>query len=145
MNIPSSVTFIDYYAFNECSSLQSVTIPSGVTSIGMSAFQNCCNLQSVTIPSGVTSIDYNAFQYCYSLKYVNIPSSVTSFGYRAFYDTNCILDFGNERNTVPSLSSTWSLGYNFCIVPDALYDTWCAETNWSTMTDRIIKYSDYHK
>ena len=41
VNIPSSVTSIEWYSFGDCSSLTSVNIPSSVTSIGNSAF-SCC-------------------------------------------------------------------------------------------------------
>ena len=141
--IQYGVTNIDR-TFDNCHSLQSVSIPSSVTSID-GAFQDCYSLRSVTIPSSVKSIGNAAFQDCYSLQSVTIPSSVTNVNQYAFRFTNCILDFGNERTTVPTLSSTNSIGYNFCIVPDALYDTWCAATNWSTMTNKIVKYSDYHR
>ena len=146
ITIPESVTTIKQGMLQYCYSLQSVSIPSGLTSIVNSLLYNCYSLQSVTIPESVKSIDTNAFNKCYSLQSVTIPSSVVNIsGSNVFANTNCIIDFGNERTTVPTLSSTNSIGSNFCIVPDALYDTWCAATNWSTMTNKIIKYSDYHK
>ena len=83
-DIPSSVTCIDEYAFNGCSSLTSINIPSSVTSIGGSAFEGCSSLTSINIPSSVTSIGGSAFQYCSSLTSINIPSSVTSIGSYAF-------------------------------------------------------------
>ena len=73
------------YAFNDCSSLTSVTIGDGVTSIGERAFYGCSKLTSITIPDSVTSIGAEAFEYCYSLTSVIIPDSVTSIGYKAFY------------------------------------------------------------
>ena len=146
ITIPESVTTIKQGMLQYCYSLQSVSIPSSVTSVVNSLLYNCYSLQSVSIPSSVTSIDTNAFNKCYSLQSVSIPSSVVNIsGSNVFANTNCIIDFGNERITVPTLQSTNSIGSNFCIVPDALYDTWCAATNWSTMTNKIIKYSDYHK
>ena len=84
LNIPSSVTSIRNYTFQNCSSLTSVTIPSSVTSIGMSAFAGCSNLTSVSIPSSVTTIGSYAFYNCTNLTSVTIPSSVTSIGYEAF-------------------------------------------------------------
>ena len=166
VTIPSSVTYIGTHAFDSCYGMQSVTIPSSVTYINTGAFENCYSLQSVNIASqntgngifyycpnlksvniqqGVKTIGNVAFYLCHNLDYVAIPSSVTSIGDSAFSETNCTLDFGNERTTVPTISSTDAIGYNFCIVPDALYDTWCAATNWSAITEKIIKYSDYHK
>ena len=78
------VVRIGDYAFDDCTSLTSVTIPEGVTSIGSSAFSGCRSLTSVTIPEGVTSIGGWAFQFCTSLTSVTIPEGVTSIELWAF-------------------------------------------------------------
>ena len=80
--IPSdgSVTTIGSYAFQGCSSLESISIPSSVTTIGYRAFYGCSSLASVSIPEGVTSIESSAFYGCSSLASIAIPSSVTSIG-----------------------------------------------------------------
>ena len=83
--IPSSVTSIGDYAFEDCKNLISIEIPSSVTSIGDHAFEDCENLISIEIPSSVTSIGYAAFYDCTSLTSIEIPSSVTSIGDLAFY------------------------------------------------------------
>ena len=84
VTIPEGVTSIGEYAFEDCSSLASVTIPESVTSIGDRAFWNCSSLASVTIPESVTSIGDYAFSYCRSLASVTIPEGVTSIGGGAF-------------------------------------------------------------
>ncbi len=48
-------------AFDDCTSLTSVTIPNSVTSIGDYAFNGCFSLTNVTIPNSVTSIGDGAF------------------------------------------------------------------------------------
>ena len=73
------------YAFNNCSSLTSVTIPNSVKSIGVSAFYGCSSLTSVTLPDSVTSIGKMAFRGCSSLTSITIPNSVTSIEIGAFY------------------------------------------------------------
>ena len=82
--IPNSVTSINRYSFEGCSSLTSVTIGNDVTSIGENAFYGCTGLTSVTIGNSVTSIDDNAFNLCSGLTSVTIPNSVTSLGVNAF-------------------------------------------------------------
>ena len=84
VTIPESVTEIGDGAFYGCSSLTSITIPEGVTSIGENTFSFCGSLTSITIPEGVTSIGPNAFSYCGSLTSVTIPSGVTTIGDWAF-------------------------------------------------------------
>ena len=82
--IPNSVTSIGYSAFENCTSLTSITIPNSVTSIGGSAFYGCTSLASITIPNDVTSIGYGVFQGCTRLTSITMPDSVTSIGEDAF-------------------------------------------------------------
>jgi len=98
--IPNSVTSIEDWAFNGCSSLTSVTIPNSVTSIGKWAFDYCSGLTSVTIGNSVTSIGDNAFLYCRSLTSViskmENPCSINSdcFPQDVFYNTTLYVPKG---------------------------------------------------
>ena len=105
INIPENVTSIGNYAFYGCSSLQNITIPSSVTSIGNYVFQNCSSLQNITIPSSVTSVGQNAFYGCSLLQNITIPSSVTSIGNNAFYNCSSL-----QSITIPS--NVTSIGGN---------------------------------
>ncbi|MBP3308320.1 MAG: leucine-rich repeat protein, partial [Clostridia bacterium] len=67
------VTAIGSSAFEDCTSLTSVTIPNSVTSIGSSAFSYCTLLTSITIPNSVISIGSSAFEGCSSLESMTIP------------------------------------------------------------------------
>ncbi|MFR1272053.1 MAG: leucine-rich repeat domain-containing protein [Eubacterium sp.] len=89
-------------------------IPNSVTSIGYSAFENCTSLTSVTIPDSVTSIDYSAFENCTSLTSVTIPNSVTSICDSAFYNTAYYNDKSNWNNGVLYISDCLiDTNYNF--------------------------------
>lgn len=126
-------------AFNNCSTLTSITIPNSVTQIGNSAFQGCVGLTNITIPDNVTSINSSVFSGCTSLCAIygkhasadhrcyivdgelkcfistgittyTIPDSVTSIGSYAFW--NCI---GLTNLTIPdSVTSIGSYAFSSC-------------------------------
>lgn len=81
------VTKIGVAAFEDNTSLTSVTIPEGVTHINASAFCCCSSLSSVTIPDTVTEIGNYCFSQCKSLTSIAIPASVTEISVSAF--TQC--------------------------------------------------------
>jgi hypothetical protein len=59
-------------------------IPTSVTSIGASAFQNCSTLSSITIPSSVTSIGDYAFSGCTGLTNIICNTYLARFGFGFF-------------------------------------------------------------
>ena len=101
ITIPDSVTCIEWYAFQGCTSLTSITIPNSVTSIGDLAFDGCTSLTSITIPDSVTSIGKSAFYGCTSLTSITIPNSVTSISGSAFSGCSSLTSI-----TIPN-SVTW--------------------------------------
>ena len=90
-DVAYSVTSIGGYAFDNCTSLTSITIPDSVTSIGTSAFSGCTSLTSISIPNSVTSIGDYTFSDCTSLTSITIPESVTSIGGYAFYGCTSLI------------------------------------------------------
>lgn len=80
-------TFIGPYAFGDWYKLKSVTIPSNITSIEGYAFQNCHNLANLTINSS-GFIGESAFSSCKQVTSVTIPDSITGMSANVFRFTN---------------------------------------------------------
>ena len=112
-NVPSEmngkkITQIGDYAFEDNTTLISVTISDGVMLIGNDAFVNCPSLKSVTIPASVTSIGYKAFGYCYDgIHYTKVD------GFKINYAKNT---YGHYYATANGFSN------EACLVTDELYD-----------------------
>ncbi|MBQ2969442.1 MAG: leucine-rich repeat protein [Bacteroidaceae bacterium] len=130
--IPNDVTGIGDWAFDDCSSLTSITIPEGVTSIGYAAFKECHNLTSITIPASVTSIGNSAFGNCHSLTSITIPASVTSIETYAFAqcsnltsmevaEENTVYDSRNGCNAIIETSTnTLIAGCSSTVIPESV-------------------------
>ena len=82
--IPDSVTSIGTNAFQECTSLTSITIGTNVTSIGNYEFYFCPNLISVIIPNSVTTIEEGAFSDCQNLSHIYFTGNAPSLGSGVF-------------------------------------------------------------
>ena len=81
------VTSIGDFAFEDCSSLTSVSIPNSVTRIGNATFANCTGLTSATIPNSVKRIEMGAFMDCTTLKSIDLPNSLRDIMRYAFSNT----------------------------------------------------------
>lgn len=70
---------IEYNAFQNNFTLESVRFPSSLKEIGGSSFNNCTSLSSVTFPYGLERIEAGAFSYCTSLTEISLPDTVKVF------------------------------------------------------------------
>ena len=129
MNIPSSVTSIDGYAFSECTGLTSVTIPNSVTTISGGAFSGCTSLTSVTIPDSVTDLGTYTFFGCGSLTEIKLPSALETIRRNVF--SNCVR---LTSVTIPkSVTYIEEKAFYYC---DSLTDIYYAGTasDWAKIT-----------
>ena len=109
-------------AFQNCSTLTSITIPDNVTSIADQAFSCCTDLESMTIGNGVTSIPDQAFFSCSSLASVTIPNSVTSIGRSAFNGCTHLesVTIGNRVTIIGSYAFSSCSGLASITIPDSV-------------------------
>ena len=110
--------------------LTSVAFPAAQT-IGMYAFTWCYSLTTAKFPM-VNYIDEEAFASCTQLTSVWFMASsvvATSNISSIFYDT-------------PIMDSSYLSGqYGSIVVPTSLYSNYLADTDWGTLSDRIMSWS----
>lgn len=85
--IPDTVTSIGEKAFENCTTLKSITLPSSVKNIGEASFWGCSNLKSITIGEGLEEIGTWAFYGC-NLTNITIPEGTTKIAAYAFAQNN---------------------------------------------------------
>jgi hypothetical protein len=123
-----------------------ILYPYGGTSIPNSAFNSCYSLKHFIIPEGTTTIEAGTLQVCTSLKELRFPSTVTTINASSFNACFCTIYDFSHHISVPTLSN--SNAFNNInsgakiIVPDALYESWIAASNWSTLASHIVKASE---
>lgn len=138
---------IDYNNFYGCKNLKSIEIPGTVTTIQYYAFQNCTSLKEVKLNEGLTSIEYCAFYKCTSLETINIPSTLTSIGSTAFYHTaiknikipETVTLAGNAIAYCPSLESAEI--NTRTITNNAFYS--CSALKTVVIGENVSKIEDY--
>lgn len=87
VDMPDSVSRIDWRAFDECSSLKAVSIPNGVKELWPYTFRKCEHLVSVRLPESLERIG-NTFEECSRLEEIVIPPNVERIA--AYTFKNCV-------------------------------------------------------
>lgn len=82
----SSVENIEKEAFENCSSLESVTL-SSVLTVGENAFYNCISLKNAELGEKVTGLSAKAFGNCTAIEKITLPASLETIADDAFL--NC--------------------------------------------------------
>lgn len=83
-SIPSTVTRLENYSFDESKNLTSMVIPANVEAVGAGAFDKCTGIKELIIEEGVKTLGANAFFYT-SVSRIVIPKSVESIGDLCFH------------------------------------------------------------
>ncbi len=112
VSIPDGVKSIGNRAFYGCSALLGVVIPDSVGSIGKSAFQDCSRLASAYLPVNekFTVVSDGAFSGCKALKGITVPDSVVEIEGSAFYRCENLADVRLSGN----IESIGGAAFGYC-------------------------------
>ena len=86
VDLKAKVTTLDYYMFNYCHYLQSVTLSDTIKSFTENTFYECTNLKEVKLPSALEDLGENAFVCCMSLQNIDLPNTLKKISMHAFSD-----------------------------------------------------------
>ena len=92
------VTTIDYYAFNYCQGLTSITIPESITTIKDNAFYLCTRLTCVNLLTPTVVIERYAFSMCSALTTITCPLTTPP----AMYYEECFDSYESATLYVPA-------------------------------------------
>ena len=103
--LPDSLKSIGSRAFQDCSKLENVVFSNTECfySVYYSAFENCTSLRSVSLPESTNKIYYSAFKNS-SLCYFRAPRNLTSLEYESFAGCRnlSVVDFNTYSQTKTS-------------------------------------------
>lgn len=94
ITLPKTLTYIEEFAFANCTGIESITIPASVTYIGKGAFHGCTSLKEVIFEGGdLELIDSYAFNGCTALEKINFPEGLKTIGDFTFNGCAAITSF----------------------------------------------------
>ena len=117
------------YMFNGCTSLTSAPELPATTvanSCYYEMFNGCTSLKRIKMNASSGSWGSSMFNGCTSLELVDVTGST---GVPQLENVN---NFSDTNDTYK------------IVVPDSLYDTWIAATNWASIASHIMKQSDWN-
>lgn len=119
-----SVTTIVYYAFGDCSGLESIDIPSNVTSIGGGAFSGCTGLTEVNFSSGLESIGNREFSGCLALTDIELPKTLIELGGGVFSSCSALesVNISNGLAEIPEEAFLDCKSLKRIILPSSIYE-----------------------
>lgn len=84
VTLPESVTTIGEFAFH-ASGLESISFPSALTEVGAESFSSCENLESIDFNGCHATFEHECFAWCFSLEELNVPNTVRFEGWNPFW------------------------------------------------------------
>lgn len=123
VTIPEGVKYINYGAFQQCTTLKNIKLPNSLVRINASAFKECTSLSALSLGEGLKTIDSEVFKGCVGLKTVALPSKLETLEYEAFEDCSNLenVTFPNTLTTADESAFYETKWYNNIKDGTALY------------------------
>lgn len=123
VTIPEGVKYINYGAFQQCTTLKNIKLPNSLVRINASAFKECTSLSTLSLGEGLKTIDSEVFKGCVGLKTVALPSKLETLEYEAFEDCSNLenVTFPNTLTTADESAFYETKWYNNIKDGTALY------------------------
>lgn len=109
VTVPSTVTDIGSFVFEDCINLEKAVIDCKVKRID-GLFNRCRSLKEVVLPDGLDTIQNYTFGHCESLKRIELPSTIKTLGYEACYCCYALI----EINLPDGLESIDYGAFSYC-------------------------------
>lgn len=93
LTLGDEVETIGYHAFTGCTSLTKIEVPDTVTALDSEVFRNCTSLKKATLGEGITAVSRGLFNGCSALGEVTFDGEITEIEGMAFANCTSLLSF----------------------------------------------------
>ena len=131
--IPGTYTRVEAYAFDGCSSLETVRMSPNLVSLGEYAFQNT-HVEFLKVPSNVEILPDGVFKNCKSLESLSLPANLKTVGSEALRGCNALRNLSIEAIEPPAIERSSMIGVNtdLCLIsiPTASFEDYLLAEYW---------------
>lgn len=139
VTFPATIKTIGNYAFAGCKSLTSVTLPGSLTGLGEYVFKSCTSLASAALNAGLQNITTGLFYGCTALISITIPDSILYIREYTFAGCTSL----KTLNLPKSLKTIYSNAFSNSGITNVNYagtkDNWKNITIYSTGNTNFLK------
>lgn len=118
--IENGVVDTGTYTFYACNSLKRIDFPKSLKIINTWAFGYCEKIEKIDLPDGVEEVGSASFYGCKNLKIVNMPNSVSQIGTHSFRDCSSLTEIilSDNLNNIPYRAFSSCLELKEITLPD---------------------------
>ena len=152
ISMPNSVTAVGTNFCSSCQNLQNFVVSTSLTELPSGYYNGASAVKDkeIIIPDNINFVPLRGM---YLVESIVLPANLQTLNSQfGSYMYNCkLFDFRKVAVVPVRDNQTTSLTFFFegmgkdikIVVPDALYDTWIADSNWINLADCIYSASEY--